>query len=119
MELSWNLAEEQMIAETMLDGLGRIEAIRRLRSSWLIGETAPPMSREGRKMPKGNPRHGQPVEDATQDCPEAQTQASFLSAQASTVVSTRLDARRLQRPASIRQARWRAKKKESPLGQAA
>ena len=47
----WSLAEEQLIAAAMVDGLGRSEAIRRLRSSWLIGETPPPMSREGRKMP--------------------------------------------------------------------
>jgi hypothetical protein len=58
MEMTWSAAEEQAIAETMLGGLGRIEAIRRLRSSWLIGETPPPMSREGRKMPKENPRYG-------------------------------------------------------------
>jgi hypothetical protein len=119
MEANWNAAEEKAIAETMAGGLGRIEAIRRLRSSWLIGETSPPMSREGRKMPKENPRYGQTVEDATQDRPEALTQASFLGGKASTSTGTRLEARRLQRPASIRQARWRAKKKEPVLAQAA
>jgi hypothetical protein len=119
METTWNAAEEKSIAETMAGGLGRIEAIRRLRSSWRIGETPPPMSREGRKMPKENPRYGQTVEDATQHRPEAITQPSFLGGKASTSTCTRLDPKRLQRPASLRQARWRAKKKELPLGQAA
>jgi hypothetical protein len=53
MELSWNAAEEQMIAETMTEGFSRIEAIRRLRISWRIGETPPPMWPAGR--PKPNP----------------------------------------------------------------
>jgi hypothetical protein len=43
MELSWNAAEEQMITEAITEGFSRIEAVRRLRSSWRIGETPPPM----------------------------------------------------------------------------
>jgi hypothetical protein len=58
MEANWNAAEEKAIAETMAGGLGRIEAIRHLRSSWLIGESAPPGWKLNRPMPKGNPRHG-------------------------------------------------------------
>ena len=119
METNWNAAEEQAIAETMAGGLGRIEAIRRLRSSWLIGETPPPMSREGRKMPKGNPRYGQTVKEPTQDRPEAPARASLSGAKASTSTDTRFGPGRLQRPASVRQARWRSKKKESVLDRAA
>jgi hypothetical protein len=115
MELSWNAAEEQMIAETMTEGFSRIEAIRRLRSSWRIGETTPPMWTEGRAMPKENPRYGQTVEDAMRYPSGAQMQGTFLSVEASTSPVTRLDPKRLQRPASVRQARWRAKKKESVL----
>jgi hypothetical protein len=122
MEISWNAAEEQLIAETMADGLSRIGAIQRLRSSWWIGETPPPMSRERRRMPKENPRYGQAVKEPTQELPEAPTQASFLGGEASTSTDTRLGAKRLQKAASIRQARWRAKKKNGaalPIGQAA
>ncbi len=115
MELSWNAAEEKSIVETMAGGLGRIEAIRRLRSSWMIGETPPPMWTEGRAMPKQNPRYGQTVEDAMRYPSGAQMQGTFLSAEASTSPVTRFDPKRLQRPASVRQARWRAKKKESVL----
>ena len=74
---------------------------------------------EGRAMPKENPRYGQTVEDTTQERPEASMQASFLGEKASTSTGTRLEAKRLQRPASIRQARWRAKKKQSVLGKTA
>jgi hypothetical protein len=119
MEASWNAAEEKSIAETMAEGLSRIEAIRRLRSSWLIGETPPPMSREGRRIPKGNPRHGQAIEDAAQNRVETPTQASFLGGKASTLTETRLGAKRLPKAASIRQAKWRARKKQSVLVQAA
>ena len=117
MEASWNAAEEQAIGETMAGGLGRIEAIRRLRSSWRIGETRPPMSREGRRMPEYNPRRGQTAQDATADRPEALTQASLLGGKASTAVPARLETKRLPKTASIRQARWRAKRKQaaSPL----
>jgi hypothetical protein len=59
METSWSEAEEKIIAQLMeRDGLGPIDAIRPLRSSWLIGETAPPMSRPGRRIPRENPNSG-------------------------------------------------------------
>jgi hypothetical protein len=110
MQMNWNDSEEQLIAEAMADGLTRIQAIRRQRSSWRIGETPPPMSREGRKMPKDNPRHNQTVEDSVQNRPEASTLGSLRGEGASTSPSARLEAKRLQ-AASLRQARRRAKKK--------
>ena len=116
----WTPEEEQVISSSMLEQTcGRMDAIRRLRSSWRIGETRPPLSRERRKMPKANPRFGQAVEAATENPPEASTQASFMTGEASTPPTTRLEASRLPKAASMRQARWRAKKKESVLQQAA
>src|SRR5258708_7342102 len=123
MEAKWNAAEEQAIAETMAGGLGRIEAIRRLRSSWLIGETAPPMSREGRKMPKSNPRY---IKEASQDGsksgqPAKNVHGLFL---ASPGIGPEANAARKRgRPpvseewkrdmANGRKSRWRAKRKEA------
>jgi hypothetical protein len=61
----WTPEEERAIAETVaMDGISRLDAIRRLRSSWLIGETAPPGSRPRRAMPKANPNK---VSAAAQD----------------------------------------------------
>jgi hypothetical protein len=115
MQTSWTQTEEARIIQTMeQDSTDRLEAIRRLRSAWLIGETAPPMSRPGRKMPRENPRYGQTVGDAVQDRANAPARPSFLGAEASTGSGTRLDPKRLhvtaRKPASERQARWRAKR---------
>jgi len=58
MEAGWAAQEEKLIAEAMASGLRRVQAIRRLRSSWRIGETPPPLWPSSRPMPEGNPRHG-------------------------------------------------------------
>jgi len=68
MEPGWNEAEEKAISEMMADECGRIEAIRRLRSSWRIGETAPPMWSQGRTMPKENPRYGTAALSKSMEC---------------------------------------------------
>ena len=39
MATSWTTAEERSITEAMTTGLNRVEAIRYLRTRWLIGET--------------------------------------------------------------------------------
>ena len=118
METSWTQTEEALITETMaLDGIGRMAAIRRLRSSWLIGETPPPTSRPGRRMPRENPRYGQPVGDTTQNRSDAPARASFLGGEASTrsgkglsPISDKASTKSVRKAASARQARWRAKR---------
>ncbi len=122
METSWTQSEEALITETMaLDGIGRMAAIRRLRSPWLIGETPPPTSRPGRRMPKENPRYGQPVGDVTQYRSEAPARPDSRGTEASTRSGKGSDTKRLQtvrKAATARQARWRAKKSQT-AGQAA
>src|SRR5260370_29414401 len=61
----WTPEEEQIIATLAREqNCDRMPVIRRLRSSWRIGETRPPMWPEGRGMPKSNPRY---IEDTSQD----------------------------------------------------
>src|SRR6266566_1107133 len=118
MEANWSTAEEKSITETMSrDGIGRMDAIRRLRSAWNIGETPPPTSRPGRRMPKENPRYGQTVGDATKDRSEAPARPSFLGGEASTrsgkglaPIRDKASTKSVRKAASARQARWRAKK---------
>jgi hypothetical protein len=112
METSWNEAEERLTAETMASGLSRIAAIQRLRRKWLVGETAPPGWKAGRPMPEENPRF-QTIKDLAQDRSDTLAKPSLLGAEASTRSGKRLTALRLRKAASLRQARWRAKKKEA------
>jgi hypothetical protein len=112
METNWNDAEETLIARLMAqDGLSRIDAIRRLRSSWLIGETPPPLWREGRAMPRTNPRYGT-VQDAVQGRANPSAPPDFRGFEASTRAdrATEPTVYKTRKPASERQARWRAKK---------
>jgi hypothetical protein len=120
---SWSLAEEQLIAEAMVEGLGRIEAIRRLRSSWQIGETPPPMSREGRKMPKENPRYvGDASQDGSKSGQPAENVHGLFLASPGIAFQTNTTRKRGRPPVSEewkrdmangRKSRWRAKRKEA------
>ncbi|HEV1992480.1 MAG TPA: hypothetical protein VGR34_06415 [Candidatus Dormibacteraeota bacterium] len=57
MELSWRQEEEILVKQmARAERIDRVEAIRRLRASWLIGETSPPGWPPGRAMPRANPR---------------------------------------------------------------
>jgi hypothetical protein len=115
-ETSWNTEEERLITEATKAGLSRIEAIRHLRSSWFIGETQPPLSRPGRKMPKANPRY---VEDARQDRLKAPARPDFRESGASTPSGKgseptvdRPSTNSVRKAASERQARWRTRLRE-------
>jgi hypothetical protein len=109
MQMTWSVAEEQLISETMAaDGLARIEAVHRLRRSWRVGGDRPPGWPERRKMPESNPRYGQAVEENRLECPAT---AGLLHAEASTPTFAGSEMGRLPKPASIRQARWRRKRR--------
>ena len=116
--------EEQVIAGIMVEQNGdRMEAIRAARRGWRIGETRPPGWNEGRGMPKSNPRW---TTDPSQTGLKPAFPLEFRGSEASTGHGKASDSVRLQvtarKPASERQARWRAKRKEAaavPIEQAA
>ena len=133
----WTPEEEQAIAETAArHDIGRLEAIRHLRSSWLIGETAPPEWRQGRTMPKANPNFGK-VRATAQDSPipsakgvsrhfqpmTEQGQASEPKPDFSVYTRgrgrPRVSQEQKRAKATARQARWRDKKATLPVEQAA
>jgi hypothetical protein len=123
LETGWTPEEEQIMVGIVTEqSCDRMEAIRAARRKWIIGATRPPMWAEGRGMPKSNPRW---TTDASQTGLKPAFPLDFRGSGASTDHGKALDSVRLQvtarKPASERQARWRAKRKEAtvPVEQAA
>ena len=118
METSWNEAEENLIAKTMSDlTYSRAAAIQRLRRVWEIGETPPPQWRPGRPMPEANPRFGT-VPDRDPEGLNPQENGAAVNGEASTAILTgseTIPALERRQKASLRQARWRAKKAGQPF----